>query len=958
MALALTGNSPRFDLFVSLAGPDRDDVLPIIKALDGEGLNLFVDERSVDVHDSITGRIREGLANSAALLAYYSRDYPTRLACQRELTAAFLAAKGSGQVAQRILVVNPESGEDHIEPVELRDLRFQRPSSGRELNRWAAAVAERINGLPGTLGLPGPLPHQPPWWPHWPVVSPFVGRYPELWKLHSALHAPDFPYVEHAGSVGLTVVHGLSGIGKTSLVEQYGIEFAAAFPGGVIWLHAAGGDNPVHDAADRLLVSYRSQLPDVAEWSDLPTRGVPPERLTWVLAEHLTRRAKPCLWVIDNVPAGMPVDAVRTMLVPSPYVRSVLTTRDSRYADLGVPVALGGLRPDEALELLDEQYEPAERAEALALAGDLGGHPFALRLAGSMLREARGLASVAEYRTRIHSDTSAVVADSLAGLDNAGRSVLQLAAVLATAPIPLRLLARAFAARHGFTGEQESDRLIEALRLPEQRCLTTRRNGAVVVHPLVLRAASGGDMRAAQSAVGAGLVDQVTGIDADPALGVHVRHLMDTGNPPDDVAIELLDWLAATDERAGAFLSAGRAGEQLVGRLHRRYGPGADRTVSAAIAAANAFVAAGAYASAVPLAQTAIDAGLGNRLAPAQHALATALDGLGRFTDAEPYWQAVVAALPGMDGATDVVRIDRARALRLRGHLDESMALLAEVPDDGPLERYVEQAVLHQMRGRPMQAKRAAERAVADYDEMGMQQHPAALQAAGVIVDANLQLAQRTPYPFPGGWQKALGRLKQICEQHERQYGPHSPLTLAAAVTYGVEVAGWHDSRAGKALLEAAERDARTWLGEQHPHRLRALYGLSSAAVLSGDFQAGLEFAKQAYEGQRRVLGENHPDTLFSLLQMGVARYLVHDDKAAVDAQRRAYDGLREVLGWLNHEVWRAWVSLRLGNVPAPVVRGAFRAGTAVVKGFSWIRAHVRGSTHHREPRDVTSDSD
>jgi hypothetical protein len=257
------------------------------------------------------------------------------------------------------------------------------------------------------------------------------------------------------------------------------------------------------------------------------------------------------------------------------------------------------------------------------------------------------------------------------------------------------------------------------------------------------------------------------------------------------------------------------------------------------------------------------------------------------------------------------------------------------------------------MRGRPVQAKRAAERAVAGYHEMGMQQHPAALQAAGVIVDADLQLAQRTPYPFPGGWQNALERLKQICEQYERQYGPHSPLTLAAAVTYGIEVAGWRNSKAGKALLEAAERDARTWLGEHHPHRLRALYGLSSAAVLSGNFQAGLEFAEQAYEGQQRVLGEHHPDTLFSLLQMGVARYLVHEDKAAVDAQRRAYEGLRDVLGWRNHEVWRAWISLRYSNVPAPVLRVAFRAGSAAVEGFSWIRARVRGSTHHREPRDI-----
>jgi tetratricopeptide (TPR) repeat protein len=945
----IDGNGARYDLFVSLAGPDREDVRPIIRALDRAGLNLFVDERSIEVHGSITGRIRDGLANSAALLAYYSRAYPTRLACQRELTAAFLAASGSGELAKRILVVNPEDSADHIEPLELRDQRYQeRPPAGRELRRWAAGFAERLRHLPGTFGSLEPLPDQRRWWPHWPVNRPLVGRYPELWRLHSALHGSDFPFVEHAGSVGLAVVYGLSGIGKTTLVEQYGIEFAAAFPGGVVQLSAAGGDQPAEDPAGRTLVTYRTQLRAVADWLGLSIRGTPADRLPIVLADHLTRRGQPCLWVIDDVPAGMTIAAVRAMVVPSPYVRTVVTTRDSRYAELGAHLELTGLGPDEALELLDGGYEAQELPEARALVEELGGHPLALRMAGGMLREARGVVSVAAYRHRIQAGTTTVVTDALVGLDHTAMSLLQLTAVVAAAPIALRLMARALARLDGFAAEQQADRLIDALRPIEQRCLAERRDGSIVVHPLVLRAVSDLDLQTAQRAMGAALIDYLAGGDPDAETAAHVRHLLDTSELPDEASIELLDWLATTDERAGEHLSAGGDRERMLDHLNRQYGPTDERTVGAAIAAANSFVSAGDYTSAFPLARRAVGAAHqpGEQSAAAQHALAKALDGLGRFPEAEPYWAAVVAALPEIDGSVDAVRVDRARALRLRGRLDEAEEMLAQVPEPGPPERYLEQAVLHLMHGRPAPAKRAAERAVAGYRELRMEHHPSALEAAGLIVDADLMVAQRAPYPFVG-WRKSLEELRQIYERYEKRYGPHNPLTLAAAITYGIEVAGWGSSAAGRTVLADAEREARTRLGELHPHRLRALYGLSTAAVLAGDFRAGLDFAEQAYRGQLRVLGEQHPDTLFSLLQMGVARYLVHSDDEAIQAQRRAYEGLRKVLGWRNHEVWRAWVSLRYSNLPAPVLRGGFRVGTTAVKGYDKLRTFVGGLTGH-----------
>ena len=70
-------------------------------------------------------------ARSRVLLAYYSQHYPTRRACQWELTAAFLAAQRLGDPRQRVLVINPERNAQgaplvgHIEPVQLRDAVFR-----------------------------------------------------------------------------------------------------------------------------------------------------------------------------------------------------------------------------------------------------------------------------------------------------------------------------------------------------------------------------------------------------------------------------------------------------------------------------------------------------------------------------------------------------------------------------------------------------------------------------------------------------------------------------------------------------------------------------------------------------------------------------------------------------------------------------------------------------------------
>src|SRR5215471_6953032 len=117
--------SPAYDLFLSHAWADGNRPGQIADALRKAGLRVWFDASEINDFDGITHAVNSGLANAKALLAYYSKRYPTSRACQWELTAAFLAGQADGDPRRRVLVINPETNLAHIHPVQLRDAKFR-----------------------------------------------------------------------------------------------------------------------------------------------------------------------------------------------------------------------------------------------------------------------------------------------------------------------------------------------------------------------------------------------------------------------------------------------------------------------------------------------------------------------------------------------------------------------------------------------------------------------------------------------------------------------------------------------------------------------------------------------------------------------------------------------------------------------------------------------------------------
>jgi hypothetical protein len=232
----------QFDVFCSYAHVDAEAVGRLVDALRACGLAVYLDRAEIVDFEGITGSIERGLAHSKALLAYYSATYPSRRPCQWELTAAFIAGQRAGDPRRRVLVVNPESSADHIEPVELRDALFRQAPEADDkpaLQALAQTLAAHVAELDGVLGDVQPLV-PPAWHPAQRTgSSPFVGRLAEMWELHSALQASGTGLITGAMSA-VAQVRGLGGVGKSLLAEEYALRFGAAYPGGVFWLRGFG----------------------------------------------------------------------------------------------------------------------------------------------------------------------------------------------------------------------------------------------------------------------------------------------------------------------------------------------------------------------------------------------------------------------------------------------------------------------------------------------------------------------------------------------------------------------------------------------------------------------------------------------------------------------------------------------------------------------------------------------
>ena len=141
-----------YDIFFSYARADKEAVKPLLNAFATKSISVFHDETDITDGQSITRRITDGLSDAKMLVAWYSKTYPTRRACQWELTAAIIAAQCDASdikaIEHRILALNPELTATHIQPLHIQDQRFiprQRRRSRKTLHNRFPIVLQVWN---------------------------------------------------------------------------------------------------------------------------------------------------------------------------------------------------------------------------------------------------------------------------------------------------------------------------------------------------------------------------------------------------------------------------------------------------------------------------------------------------------------------------------------------------------------------------------------------------------------------------------------------------------------------------------------------------------------------------------------------------------------------------------------------------------------------------------------------
>lgn len=426
------------------------------------GLEVFRDEREIEPTESISAAVKQGLADSHAMLILLSEDYSRSRYCQWELTAAFIAAQQAGRAIDRIFLL--QLGDNNLLqqlPVELADALYLK-SDDRELGY---RLQSKMASLTGTLGEQGAFT-MPPAYGRGLTGSPrFVGREQVIWQLHSALQASQNPMITGHTKPDIAEVSGMGGIGKTLLAEEYALRFGAAYPGGIFWLDAYGSFNPGQPDIELFKASCTEQYRKVA--LSLQLQPAPDEDLLMLRAridQAIRERGQRCLWIVDDIPQGLAKHQkeIKLWFSPCPELApTMVTTRSREYHTIGTELPLDVLDMPAALDLLRNNELDLEGQEGPAeqLIKQLGYHALALDIAGASIREYQ--LSIAEYLQELAEDNSELLdvpSETVAALPTGcatsiiktfqrslkylkplSLDMLRLAANLAPAPIPQTL---------------------------------------------------------------------------------------------------------------------------------------------------------------------------------------------------------------------------------------------------------------------------------------------------------------------------------------------------------------------------------------------------------------------------------------------------------------------------------------------------------------------------------------
>lgn len=872
-----------YDVFLSYPHKDKEPVRELAAALRAEGLAVWMDESEVGAFDHIHDRVASGIAESRAVVAWYSRHYAASRPCQWELSAAWVCEGG-----ERILVVNPDSDDRHIRPRSLVNRAYL---SAEDLHAVARQVKNRLGSFATSIGDGGSFSQPMQYGRQLVGSNHFVGRDDLLWKIHDGLSKSGAAMLTGAAR-SVVQLCGFGGVGKSVLAEEYALRFGASYPGGVFWLKAYGndaGDTPMPES-DRDEERVR-QLRDFASQLHIPTEDRPPSEIQAALAQVLASGRR-SLWIVDDVPYYRDGEALLKWLSPQASVPTLITTRDRTHSSVGELLDVDVLSAEESFALLQthRKVEDAERESARELLDALGHHALAVEITGSFLGDQRSV-SIGDFLAELQNpdedilEQAAELADALPHghsphivatlkstidhLQEPARDLLCLASCLAAAPIPKELIEAVFARLHA-TGSA-SFRRMKAAGETDRFALSRKEPmplDALSVHSMVARAArshpgSRERLEKIRAAAVASLTDLLRGMFSlgsilrQSLVITHARVLSATPSTAEEAMLLVL--VANMDLNRGDLETAQRLARRAYDYCRAELGEDSLETCHAKSGVAVVMMAHGDIVggrdileAVVPVFERSLPEGDIFRVG-SQLGLALAAAGQGDLDTASRLSAAALSAAEsrGADHPMALkVKTLMGQILYTRGDVEGAMRLHHEV--SAARLRVVGGLDVDSLTDEFLMAQASIGRG--DFESVA----PVVEKAAEVfkrelgeqnILTLNAKLLLLLLHGSRGEGSKARQLAGEVVPRLEQMLGPNNPATLQARCVEALALLCDDDARAASSLLESVIPKLEAVLGAQHPEVLSAKVSLAQALHSAGD--AG---------GARRILEILLPD--------------------------------------------------------------------------------------------------
>jgi tetratricopeptide (TPR) repeat protein len=438
--------TPSLDLFVSYAGPDRAWAEWVAWHLAAAGYSIELDVWDWAAGDNVVLRMSDALDRAVRVLALWSPSYfePGRFTTE-EWTAS--VAQRPDETGQRRLV--PIRVAEVTPPSVLKPLLF-RDVFGVDEDRAKAILLEAVRGPRDARGLPE-FPGTAKRRPKRTAAPRLPGVLPAVWNVplrNAAFTGRVAPLVQirqqlcRENTAVVQALHGLGGIGKTTLAIEYAHRFAGSYE--LVWW--------INAERTTLIGEQFATLGVQAGWITGAAPTANPT--TWVLQRL---RAEPgWLLIFDNAEDRSDL----LPWLPQGAGHVLITSRNPGWEQAALPMALPEFTRAESISLLHSSLPDLTDANADRLADRLGDLPLAVAQAAQTLADT-GL-SVADYLVLLDEQTVEILSDGivsgyqiplaavvrtsmqrLVDRDPAAAELMQLCAFLAPEPIPLNLFTEA-----------------------------------------------------------------------------------------------------------------------------------------------------------------------------------------------------------------------------------------------------------------------------------------------------------------------------------------------------------------------------------------------------------------------------------------------------------------------------------------------------------------------------------